>query len=86
MAQAADRPADSPTRLAKHSVSIAGHRTSITLEAAFWDALHEIAQARDTTLAGLVAAIDTARAADPARPNLSSAIRVFVLRALREAR
>ena len=85
MAQAADRPADSPTRLAKHSVSIAGHRTSITLEAAFWDALHEIAGHRGTTIAALIATIDAARAADPATPNLSSAIRVFVLNQAREA-
>jgi predicted DNA-binding ribbon-helix-helix protein len=71
---------DSPTRLQKHSVSIAGHRTSVTLEAAFWEALTAIAQRRGTTVAGLIAAIDDARAADPAAPNLSSAIRVFVLR------
>ena len=85
MAQGADRPADSPTRLAKHSVSIAGHRTSITLEAAFWDALHAIAKQREMTLASLIAAIDASRAADPASPNLSSAIRVYVLRHAREA-
>jgi predicted DNA-binding ribbon-helix-helix protein len=72
--------ADSPTRLKKHSVSIAGHRTSVTLEAAFWDALTAIAQQRKTTVASLIAEIDDARAADPAGPNLSSAIRVFVLR------
>jgi predicted DNA-binding ribbon-helix-helix protein len=72
--------ADSPTRLRKHSVSIAGHRTSVTLEAAFWEALTAIAQQRSTTVAGLIAEIDDARAADPAAPNLSSAIRVFVLR------
>jgi predicted DNA-binding ribbon-helix-helix protein len=74
--------ADSPTRLRKHSVSIAGHRTSVTLEAAFWDALTAIAQLRGATIAGLIAEIDDARAADPAAPNLSSAIRVFVLREL----
>jgi predicted DNA-binding ribbon-helix-helix protein len=72
--------ADSPTRLQKHSVSIAGHRTSVTLEAAFWEALTAIAQQRKTTVAGLVGEIDDARAEDPAAPNLSSAIRVFVLR------
>jgi predicted DNA-binding ribbon-helix-helix protein len=72
--------ADSPTRLKKHSVSIAGHRTSITLEVAFWDALGAIAKQRSTTVAGLIAEIDGARASDPAAPNLSSAIRVFVLR------
>jgi predicted DNA-binding ribbon-helix-helix protein len=71
---------DSPTRLKKHSVSIAGHRTSITLESAFWDALGTIAKQRATTVAGLIAEIDRDRAADPASPNLSSAIRVFVLR------
>ena len=74
--------ADSPTRLRKHSVSIAGHRTSVTLEAAFWETLTEIAQQRQTTVAGLIAEIDGARAVDPAAPNLSSAIRVFVLRTL----
>ncbi len=76
---------DSPTRLAKHSVSIAGHRPSITLEAAFWDALGTIARDRATTVAGLIAEIDRTRAADPATPNLSSAIRVFVLQSLRQA-
>ena len=74
--------ADSPTRLRKHSVSIAGHRTSVTLEAAFWEALTAMAERRKTTVAGLIAAIDDARANDPAAPNLSSAIRVFVLREL----
>jgi predicted DNA-binding ribbon-helix-helix protein len=72
--------ADSPTRLRKHSVSIAGHRTSVTLETAFWDALTVIARQRMTTVAGLIAEIDDARANDAATPNLSSAIRVFVLR------
>ncbi len=72
--------ADSPTRLQKHSVSIAGHRTSVTLEAAFWEALTAIAQQRKTTVAGIIAQIDDGRAADPSGPNLSSAIRVFVLR------
>jgi predicted DNA-binding ribbon-helix-helix protein len=76
---------DSPTRLKKHSVSIAGHRTSITLEAAFWDALTGLAQRRSTTVAGLIAEIDRAREADPAAPNLSSAIRVYVLRATRRS-
>ena len=68
-----------PTTLKKHSVSIAGHRTSITLETAFWDALTAIAHARSTTVAGLIAEIDRAREADASAPNLSSAIRVFVL-------
>jgi predicted DNA-binding ribbon-helix-helix protein len=71
---------DSPTKLKKHSLTIAGHSTSITLEAAFWDALGEIARARRSTIAALIAGIDDVRADDPAGPNLSSAIRVFVLR------
>jgi predicted DNA-binding ribbon-helix-helix protein len=76
---------DSPTRLKKHSLTVAGHRTSITLETAFWDALGEIARARQSTIAGLIAGIDDGRAGDPANPNLSSAIRVFVLREARRA-
>ncbi len=64
-----------PTRMRKHSLDIAGHRTSISLEDAFWDALREMATTQGVSLAGLVARIDAER--DGA--NLSSAIRVFVL-------
>lgn len=72
-----------PTRLRKHSLVVSGHRTSISLEEAFWLALREIAAARGSSLAALVAEIDSARAG----ANLSSAIRVFVLQyALRESR
>ncbi|HVO02886.1 MAG TPA: ribbon-helix-helix domain-containing protein [Candidatus Cybelea sp.] len=78
--------ADSPTRIKKHSVSIAGHRTSVTLEAAFWAALGAIAKRRGTTVAALISRIDDARAKDPAAPNLSSAIRVFVLEEARAGR
>lgn len=59
----------------KHSVRIAGHATSITLEAAFWDALREIAAARKQSLNDLITGIDNTRG----DANLSSAIRVFVL-------
>lgn len=69
------------TRLAKRSIVIAGHRTSISLEDAFWTGLKQIAATRGISLAGLVAEIDAARGA----ANLSSAIRVFVLRAAHEA-
>jgi predicted DNA-binding ribbon-helix-helix protein len=62
--------------VAKRSITIAGHRTSISLEQAFWDALGEIATKRRMSLAALIAEIDRQRAADT---NLSSAIRVFVL-------
>jgi predicted DNA-binding ribbon-helix-helix protein len=63
------------TRVIKHSIVIAGHRTSISLEDAFWNALKEIAKDENLSLAGLVAQIDAARGS----ANLSSALRVFVL-------
>ena len=63
-------------RIRKHSVSIRGHRTSITLEDAFMDALRHMADERGMAVAALIAEIDAAHAA-PA--NLSSAIRVAVL-------
>ena len=69
----------SPTELQKHSVTIAGHRTSVTLEAIFWDALRRIAKNRRTTISQLIVEIDQRRGEDKAAPNLSSAIRVFVL-------
>ncbi len=60
--------------LVKHSVRIAGHATSVSLEAAFWAALREIAARRGVAINALLAAIDAERSG-----NLSSAIRVFVL-------
>ena len=59
----------------KRSLTIAGHKTSITLEDAFWAALKRIAAESGYTVASLVAAIDETRA--PA--GLSASIRVFVL-------
>ena len=59
----------------KRSIDIAGHKTSVSLEDAFWKALKEIAGGRHMTLSDLVAAIDTSRQ----HRNLSSAIRLFVL-------
>lgn len=63
--------------LAKRSVSLAGHRTSIALEPAFWAALERVAQARGLSLTGLIAQVDAARA-DGSAP-LASALRVFAL-------
>ncbi len=63
--------------LTKRSFSLAGHRTSVALEAEFWDALMALAAARGLTLAALIVEIDAARA--PQRP-LASALRVFALR------
>jgi len=59
----------------KRSIVIAGHKTSVSLEDAFWKGLKEIAGTRDLTLSDMVAAIDTERQ----HGNLSSAIRLFVL-------
>jgi predicted DNA-binding ribbon-helix-helix protein len=64
--------------LKKRSVDIDGHRTSVSIEAPFWDALREIAEAQRQSVNQLIAAIDKDRTG-----NLSSAIRVYVLRALR---
>ena len=68
-----------PRENAKRSVMIAGHRTSVSLEAEFWSALQEIARARGQSVQALIGAIDSERGAR----NLSSAIRVFVLAAVR---
>jgi|SRR5580700_2464007 predicted DNA-binding ribbon-helix-helix protein len=59
----------------KRSIVIAGHKTSVSLEDAFWTGLKEIAAKRDLTLSDMVAAIDQ----DRQHGNLSSAIRLFVL-------
>jgi predicted DNA-binding ribbon-helix-helix protein len=59
----------------KRSIVIAGHKTSVSLEDAFWKGLKEIAGGREITLSDLVAGIDT----DRRQGNLSSAIRLFVL-------
>ena len=61
--------------VAKRSVTIAGHKTSITLEDAFWSGLKEIADRRDILVSDLLAAIDSERE----EGNLSSAICLFVL-------
>lgn len=67
-------------QIRKHSVSIRGHRTSITLEDAFMDALRQMAEIRGMAVAALIAEIDSAHSAQGAAPvNLSSAIRVAVL-------
>ena len=68
-------------RPVKHSFSIAGHRTSISLEAAFWDALRSAATAEGASLAGLVGRIDRQRG----DAGLSSAVRVWILDYVRSA-
>ncbi len=70
----------SPPGIVKRSVSIAGHRTSISLEPEFWDALQALARARGVSVQALVGAVDAQRAGR----NLSSAIRVHVLLACQD--
>ncbi|MFC3180683.1 ribbon-helix-helix domain-containing protein [Cypionkella sinensis] len=66
-------------RPVKHSLTLKGHRTSVSLEAAFWDAFRKIAVARGQTLNALAAEVDAGRESDV---GLASAIRVFVLKQL----
>jgi len=66
----------------KRSVTIAGHRTSVSLEQAFWDALRRVADARGLSVAAMIGEIDAAngRLPGPERAaNLSSALRVYIL-------
>jgi len=63
------------SQVVKRSVVIAGHKTSVSLEEAFWASFKEIARERHMTLSELVAVIDSERS----HGNLSSAIRLFVL-------
>jgi predicted DNA-binding ribbon-helix-helix protein len=61
--------------LSRRSVVIDGHRTSVSIEPEFWAALAEIAKARGRSVNAVIAEIDRARDG-----NLSSAVRVFVLK------
>ena len=61
----------------KRSVEIAGHRTSLTMEAAFWDALKRLATRDRISINKLIERIDRDR-----QGNLSSAVRVYVLKRL----
>lgn len=69
-------------RPVKHSLTLAGHRTSVSLEGEFWQAFREIAAARGQGINTLAAEIDATRG----DVGLASAIRVFVLRDLQAAR
>lgn len=68
-------------RPVKHSVTLHGHRTSISLEAPFWAEIRAIAQAKSIPINALVAEIDAARGMDS---GLASAIRVYVLKSLKD--
>ena len=66
-------------RPVKHSLSLKGHRTSVSLEAEFWQAFQGLARARGLSVNELAAEVDAGRGEDV---GLASAIRVWVLRAL----
>lgn len=68
-------------REVKRSLSIAGHRTSVSLEPAFWETLKEIAAHEGVSVASIVASIDGGR--EPGGGSLSGAIRVYVLNRLK---
>ena len=63
----------------KRSVTLSGHPTSISVEKEFWDVLKTIAKDRQQTLRSLISDLDRER-----EGNLSSAIRLFVLREVQE--
>lgn len=69
------------TEPTKRSVTISGHRTSISLEAEFWDALREIASSRGIAMQRLIEQIDAERTGE----GLSTAARLFVLRHYRDS-
>ncbi|APE43290.1 aryl-sulfate sulfotransferase [Sulfitobacter alexandrii] len=68
-------------RPVKHSVTLKGHRTSVSLEDEFWAELRALAADRDLPINALVAEIDAARGIET---GLASAIRLYVLRALKD--
>ena len=68
-------------RPVKHSVTLRGHRTSISLEDAFWQELRDLARQKEMPINALVSQIDAERGVEA---GLASAIRVYVLQALKE--
>ncbi|MBR4931835.1 MAG: ribbon-helix-helix domain-containing protein [Alphaproteobacteria bacterium] len=63
----------------KKSIQLTGHRTSISLEPEFWQALQQIAQQKNTSVRKLIIQIDNTRTS-----NLSSALRVYILNKFRQ--
>ncbi|WP_022703129.1 ribbon-helix-helix domain-containing protein [Pseudorhodobacter ferrugineus] len=70
-------------RPVKHSLTLRGHRTSVSLESEFWHAFRQIADSKGKTINALAIDIDEARTTDA---GLASAIRVFVLNHYRSLR
>jgi predicted DNA-binding ribbon-helix-helix protein len=77
------------TRPVKRSLAIRGHRTSVSLEPEFWDALRSVASERRESIAALIGSIDEARDRSSRTPTnldgLSSRIRVFLLKHFQRA-
>lgn len=65
----------------KRSVTISGHRTSVSLEPSFWEALERLARADGKSIAEIVRSVDASRAGE----GLASALRLFVLERLKAA-
>lgn len=76
-------PSDAPDRPVKHSLTLSGHRTSVSLEAAFWTEFRRLAEARGLSVNALASELDTGRA-PPA--SLASAIRLYVLSEVKAGR
>lgn len=75
------RPA---SEIKKHSVTVAGHATSLSLERVFWEALKAQAQAEGLSVNALVEKIDASRPLSERHRNLSSAVRVYLFERVRE--
>jgi predicted DNA-binding ribbon-helix-helix protein len=73
-----------PSPVLKRSINVDGHRTSVTLEDAFWNAFKEIAAAQGIAIGSLIATIDSERH-ERQQANLASAVRLFVLEYYRRA-
>ena len=71
--------ADPGARLRKHSVKLSGHSTSLSLEGVYWDALRSVAESSGLSVTRLIEQIDRQRSG-----NLSSAVRVYLLRYYQE--
>ena len=72
-----------PKNIIKRTVVISGHETSVSLEPEFWEVLGEIAGAKNISVAAFIRQVDEYRAQSE-RDNLSSAIRIFILKYLQE--
>jgi predicted DNA-binding ribbon-helix-helix protein len=76
-----DTSQKTPAQIPKRSIVLSGHKTSVTLEEPFWQALRELATARGLSVSALIGSI----ASERDQGNLSSALRVFVLEHFRAA-